>query len=93
MKGCPTTTVGVAEARKMFRKTIDRVAFGKERILLERHGEHVAAVVPVEDVRLLEELENRIDLAAARRALKEKGSIPWEQIRRELGNTRKQRPG
>lgn len=79
------TTLGVVEARRDFSKTINRVAFGGERILLERHGEHVAAVVPVEDVRLLQELENKIDLAAARRALKDKETISWDELKASLG--------
>jgi hypothetical protein len=48
----------------------------------------VAAVVPIEDVKLLEELEDRIDLEEARAALaetKSKGTIPWEKIKADLG--------
>jgi hypothetical protein len=48
----------------------------------------VAAVVPIEDVKLLEELEDRIDLEDARAALaeaKSKGTIPWVKIKADLG--------
>ena len=46
------------------------------------------ALVPIEDVNLLEALEDRIDLEEARLALteaKKKGTVPWEKIKRELG--------
>ena len=47
----------------------------------------MAALVPVEDLTLIRELEDRIDLEDARKALAEaKGKlIPWETVKRELG--------
>ena len=44
---------------------------GKERIALKRRGKVVAYVVPAEDVRTIEAIEDRIDAEAARRALKD----------------------
>jgi antitoxin Phd len=79
------TRLGVVEARRKFSKTISRVEFGKERIVLERRGEEVAAVVPMDDLVLLQALEDKIDLAAARKALREPGTVPWEKIKAELG--------
>jgi len=69
---------------------LNRVAYGGERIIIERRGKPSAALVPVEDAAALEELENRADLAAARKALAEarrKGEkpIPWEKARKSLG--------
>jgi antitoxin (DNA-binding transcriptional repressor) of toxin-antitoxin stability system len=67
---------------------LNRAADGKERILLCRNGQAVAAVVPLEDVQFLEELEDRIDADDARAALDEakaNGTIPLEQLRAELG--------
>jgi prevent-host-death family protein len=77
-----------SKARAGFSDTINRVAFGKERIVLRRRGKEIAAVVPIEDFRLLEELEDRIDLMDARAALtetKKKGAKPLEAILKELG--------
>jgi hypothetical protein len=46
----------------------------------------MAALVPVEDLALLEELEDRSDVEAARAALAQsKRRIPYEQARRSLG--------
>ena len=79
------TRLNVMEAKKTFGKTLNRVAFGKERLLLERRGEDVAAIVPLEDLRLLEELEDRFDLETARKALQEPGSVSLEALKKELG--------
>ncbi|HBH81703.1 MAG TPA: prevent-host-death family protein, partial [Nitrospira sp.] len=47
-----------------------------------------AAVVPIEDVQLLEEIEDRLDLDEARAALasvKREGTVTWKKIKRDLG--------
>jgi prevent-host-death family protein len=77
-----------SEAREGFADTINRVAFGKERVVLRRRGKEVAAVVPIDDLRLLEDLEDRIDLIDARAALAEtrkKGAKPLDTILKDLG--------
>jgi hypothetical protein len=56
-----------------------------ERVLLQRNKKDVAALVSMEDLALLEDLEDRMDRAAIREALKEPGSIPWEQVKADLG--------
>lgn len=81
-------TISTVKAREQLSTVINRAAFGKERVVLTRRGKEVAAVVPIEDVKLLEELEDRIDLEEARTALaetKSKGTIPWEKIKADLG--------
>ena len=74
-----------SKAREDFSDTVSRVAFTKERVILHRRGKDVAAIVPIEDLRLLEQLEDATDLKAARKALKERGSVPYEKARTELG--------
>ncbi len=77
----------VSKAREGFADTINRVAFGRERVVVKRRGKEVAAVVPIDDLRLLEELEDWIDLADARAALaetKKKGAKPLDVILKEL---------
>ena len=78
--------VPTSEARRDFANVLRKVKQGK-RFLLERHDKGVAAIVSVEDLALLEAIENRHDLEAARRALAEvaeHGAIPWEQAKKEL---------
>jgi len=71
--------------RSSVAETLNRVAYQGERIELERHGKAVAALVSIEDLELLEALEHRIDLAAARRALKEPGQRNWNKVKAALG--------
>jgi len=75
-------------ARQHFSELINRVAYGKSRVVLTRRNRPLAALVPIEDIALLEEAEDREDLKAARAALrqiKRMGTIPWRQIKKELG--------
>ncbi len=77
-----------SKAREGFSDTLNRVAFGKERVVLRRRGKEIAAVVPMDDLRLLEELEDRIDLVDARAAfaeIKKKGAKPLDVILKDLG--------
>jgi len=82
------TRVKASEARNDFATTLNRVAYGKNRVVLHRRGKDLAAIVPMEDLELLQKLEDRLDLEAAREALKEagrKGTISWEKIKKDLG--------
>lgn len=79
--------VSTVEARKQISEIINRAAFGKERMILTRRGKELVAVVPIEDVKLLEALEDRIDLDEAKVALlesKKKGTVSWAKIKKEL---------
>jgi hypothetical protein len=56
---------------------------GGERLELPEEG---AAVIPLEDLRLLEEMEDAGDVRAAEEALAEGGEpIPLEKLKAELG--------
>jgi prevent-host-death family protein len=77
----------LTQARARLAESVNRVTYRGERIVIQKHGRPVAALVPVEDLALLRELEDRIDLEDARNALAEaKGKlIPWEAVKRTLG--------
>ena len=80
------TKISTADARKKFSNIVNRVAFGKESIILTRRGEELAAMVAMDELRLLQELEDRIDIADAMKAIKEPGEdIPAEQFWKKLG--------
>lgn len=80
------TNVSTSKARVDFAEMINQVAYGGERIVLDRHGKPIAAIIPIEDLTFLEEMENRMDIAAAKRALAESDErIPYERMRQELG--------
>lgn len=74
-----------SKARDAFADTINRVAYRGERIVLRRRGKALAAVIPLSDLAFLEELEDKIDLEQAKKALKSGKPIPYEKVRRDLG--------
>ena len=77
----------ISEARESFSTTINRVAFGGERVVLTRHGRRVAAVVPIEDLELIEALEDAQDLEDVRAALADPANrdrISWEDLKAQL---------
>ncbi len=84
------TRIEATEARKAFAKTLRDARHG-ERVVIMKRGKPAAAMVSISDLRLLRALDRRQDAsdAAAVRAAKaeiaEQGTIPWEQIKAELG--------
>lgn len=82
------TSIPITAARDDLAEVVNRVAYGKERICLTRHGKDVACVVSVEEARLLDLIEDRLDLSDALDALKEmrkQGSVSWDDLKAELG--------
>ncbi|MEW6379411.1 MAG: type II toxin-antitoxin system prevent-host-death family antitoxin [bacterium] len=82
------TRLSASKARDHFADILNRVAYKEERVILHRRGKNLAAVVSIADLELLEKLEDQIDIEDAKEALeevKEKGTIPWEQIKAEQG--------
>ena len=81
--------LNVSKAREGFPEIVNRASQEKERTILSRRGKDLAAVVPIEDLRLLERLtrqeEDRLDIEDARNALRETGkNIPIEQAKKKL---------
>lgn len=77
----------ISEARESFSTTVNRVAFGGERVVLTRHGRRVAAVVPIEDLELIEALEDARDLDEVRAALADPANrdrIAWDDVKAQL---------
>ena len=69
---------------------VNRAAYGKERTIVSRRGKDMVAVIPIEDLRLLERLTrdemDRQDLEDARAALAEPGeNIPLKAVKKNLG--------
>jgi prevent-host-death family protein len=80
------TNVSTSKARVDFAEMINQVAYRGERIVLDRHGKPIAAIIPIDDLTFLEEIENHMDIDAAKRALAESDErIPYEKLRQELG--------
>ena len=77
--------ITTADARKKFSNIINRVACGNESFVLTRRGEPIAALVSMKELKLLQELEDQIDIEDAWKAKKEPDDpIPWEELKKEL---------
>ena len=82
------TAVTVADARSGLAELLNRVAYGKERLVITRHGREIAAIVPVEDLHLSDRLRRfvaRKDVARALADVDAGRSASWEKLRAELG--------
>lgn len=77
--------ISITEIRDNLADALNRVAYGGERVVLKRRHKGIAALVSMEDLALLEELENRADIKAARKARKEKGGVSLEDVKKRLG--------
>jgi len=83
------TILEATKAKGAFRDTINRAAYGKERIILTRRGKPLAAIVPLEDLQLLDELENAADAEDVRVAREEAARgevVAWEDVKTEFGS-------
>ena len=80
--------VTTAEARKNLSELLSRAAYGGERFVVTRHGKELVAIVPLEDLTLLGRLRTFLqarDFEAALREVAEAGTVPWDEVRRDLG--------
>jgi len=82
------TRVSVREARRAFADLINRAAYGVERIVVERHGVPIAAIVCVEDLEHLEAQDTELD-AKTLRSLRSKRRKPRAAHRRSATATRR----
>jgi prevent-host-death family protein len=79
--------ITTAEARKRMSELLNRAAYGKERFVLTRHGKELVAIVPLEDVTLLDRLKTlleRRDFESAMAEIDKTGTLAWDDVRRDL---------
>jgi prevent-host-death family protein len=84
------TRLAASRAREDFSDTLNRVAYGGERIVLRRRGRDLAAIVPMEDLALIEKIEDATDVREARKAVARmrrtgKKPVTLERLKRDLG--------
>lgn len=84
-----TPAVSSTQARDQFGELFDRAAHGKERIPVMKRAKPRVAIVPIEDLELLEFLEDFLDLEAARASMAEvragAKTIPLDEAARAMG--------
>lgn len=84
--------VGTHEAKTRLSEYLNRVRYGGERILIERHGRPVAGLVGVGDLERLEELSGMESVAEARyrESLDRAGiKVRWTEGRAPEGTRRR----
>ncbi|MCK4837210.1 MAG: type II toxin-antitoxin system Phd/YefM family antitoxin [Desulfobulbaceae bacterium] len=81
-----TTTISTADARKHFADLVNQVAYGKEPIVLTRRGQEIAALVSMDELELLRQIEDHIDIEDAKKALADPGeNISAQEVWKQLG--------
>lgn len=81
-----TVRMTAQEARDGFADALNRVAYGRDRVVVERRGKPVAAIVSLYDLKCLEEIEAREDAEdiadhiAAMEEAREKGTVPFRDL-------------
>lgn len=79
--------VTTAEARKHMAELLNRAAYGKERFVVTRHGNPLVAIVPLDEVTLLDRLRSllsRKDFEAAVAEMTAFETRSWDEVRRDL---------
>jgi PHD/YefM family antitoxin component YafN of YafNO toxin-antitoxin module len=79
------TAINITELRMGIRRYANKVCYEGERICVQRNNEPAFAMISYEDLKILEALENKIDLQSALEALEEEGSITHEELKKKLG--------
>jgi prevent-host-death family protein len=77
--------VSISKIRDNLADALNRVAYAGERIVLERRGRGVAAIVSMEDLQVLEDLDTQADIKAAKKVRKEKGGITLKDYKKKHG--------
>lgn len=79
--------ISTADVRRQLAELLNRSAYGKERFVITRHGKQLVAIVPVEDLELLERIKRLRQDRKLRSALREveAGDVTsWEDLKKAL---------
>ena len=99
------STVGIAEIKRSISTIVNRVAFGRERIVLTSRGKPKAALVSIEDLQKLEmidrttsspsQAQRKAALAMAQAVremtLARRGGVPFSDVDEDLRRLREER--
>ena len=90
----PDRTVSATEARSRLSRLISRAEFSGDRTVLTRHGEPVAALVSLDDLKALQLYEDAVDVKRARESIEDArqngGTKSLEEFREELKRKREE---
>lgn len=81
----------MAEARRDLAEVLNRAVYRHERAIITRHDEDIAAIISIDELRLLDALleryEDEQDVADARGQILEarEDTVAWDDVKREFG--------
>lgn len=78
--------IEATRVRDTFADTIDRVRFTGDRIIIRKRGKEVAAIVSLQDLAVIEDMEDAIDRSKARAILADpkERRISLESVKKAL---------
>jgi len=79
--------MGVSDAREHLGDVVDRARYTQERVVLTKRGREVGAIISIDDLKLLEMLEDQLDIKEARLALETSQGerVSYNEVRKKLG--------
>lgn len=80
-------SISTGDTKEKLDEAIEYVIKEQGRVSLTVPGKGIVAVVPLEDMKFLEELEDKLDLQEACDALKDleqEETVSWEKIKADL---------
>ncbi|MDP8240746.1 MAG: type II toxin-antitoxin system prevent-host-death family antitoxin [Candidatus Hatepunaea meridiana] len=81
------TRMTTSETRRAFADVVNRVSYGGERIIIHRREKDLVAIVPIEDLELIERIEDEIDIKEVKKILAaNEPTYTLEEVERELGH-------
>jgi len=83
-----TTTMTTVDVKEKFTEVLNHVAHQKQRVILTRRGKEIAALVPIEDLEFLNDVQDKHDVREAMDSLKEaksEGTVTLEKLKEDIG--------
>lgn len=81
-------TISVTKVRENLADILGEVRYAHKRIKLTSNGKGVGAIIPLEDLELLEAIEDKIDIELAQKAIKDDKYFTLDEVLDELGISR-----
>ncbi|OQY04771.1 MAG: hypothetical protein B6I25_06515 [Planctomycetales bacterium 4572_13] len=78
-------SLGVTKLREDISDIVNRVRYTGERITIEKQGKAACVIVSLDDLKLLEAIEDAIDIEAAEESIKRNDFVDWDIAKKKLG--------
>jgi len=79
--------IPTSKVRDEFSETVNRVLYQSERVVLQRHGKDIAAIVPIADLTALQRLAARGSMGEAGGAEGSAGAVDRQRCRTQARST------